>query len=373
MNDIDLLDEDYPRMDSDDTLSKAFPILSERDLIFIENGKELAGVVFEKDLLRTKNSPGTKMKRLIVHPPVLEDEWRIGDAARLMVENEINMIPIVDKKKVRGVVDGNRILKRAVQGEFGKEPVSKFMSSPIENIGPEESISKAESMLKEKRISRLPVTDENGLVGIITVKDLIRNIYHPEHRPRGAESGGDVDKYGEYIGEKKDYLKMPVKGLMTELPTTMPPDTPVKEVVENMLERNLRGMLIGTGKDLQGIVTKRDLLKPIAEYLRPGNFRIQFAGELERLKDFEKEEAIQEILEHLGMHEYYLKLSDVHVFLKGHTETMRGERKIYCEVRLTSPRGRYVATDEGWGYKHALRNTLEAIEKQVRRGKRDHR
>lgn len=372
MTDQDLVEEDYPRMDSNDTLSRAFTLLENRDLIFIENGKDLAGVVFEKDLLRTKNSPGTKMKRLTVHPPVLEKDWETGDAARLMVENEINMIPIVDKKRVKGVVDGNRILEKAVKGKFGKEPVSKFMSAPVKTIGPDERISKAESMLKENSISRLPVTDETGLVGIITVKDLINNIYHPEHRPRGAEHGGDMNKYGDSIGEKKEYLKMPVKGLMTEILKTMPPETSVKEVVHSMLENNLRGMLIGNGKELQGIVTKRDLLKPVAEYLRPGNFQIQFAGELERLKDFSREEAIGEILEHLGMHEYYLKLSEVYVFLKGHTETMRGERKIYCEIRVTSPRGKFVATDEGWGYKHAMRNTLEAVEKQIRRGKRDH-
>lgn len=370
MSEDELINLDYPWLEENSTVSKAFPILKRWDVILLKRDGLFSGAVAKKDLLRTKLSPNAKLRRFMTHPPVVDSQWEVGEVARLMLENDIFLVPILNNKKIEGVIDGTNLIAKASRGEFGKEKIRQYMVSPVHTIGPTDSIARAESIMREKGISRLPVLEGGELLGIITMDDLIENVYHPEHRPRGAGSKGDQNKYGEKVAEKKEYLKMPVKGLMSEAVVSMSPDSTVREVVDRLTEMDYRGMVLKDDDGDLGIVTRKDLIRPIAEFYRPGNFHIRFSGELHRLPDFRREESRAELLDHLGMHEDYLGRNDLLVFLKLHRETKRGERLTLCELRLTSPRARYVATDEGWGHMQAIRNAAQALEKQIRRGKR---
>lgn len=370
MAEDDLIEQEYPWLEENSPVSKAFPMMKEWDMILLKREGLFAGAVTKKDLLRTKLSPNAKLRRFMTHPPVVDSEWEVGEVARLMLENDVFLVPVLNNKKIMGVIHGGNMIAKAADGTFGKEIIRDHMTSPVHTIGPMEKVSKAESLMKEHRISRLPVMENNKLVGIITMDDLIENIYHPEHRPRGAGTKGDQNKYGDKVAEKKDYLKMPVKGLMSENVTTMTPDSRVRDVVARIKEMNFRGMvLLGTEGEM-GIITRKDLIKPIAEFYRPGNFSIRFTGDLDRIPDLNREESREELMDHLGMHEDYLGRTDLLVFLKLHKETKRGKRLTLCELRLTAPGVRYVATDEGWGYMQAIRNAAQALEKQIRRGKR---
>lgn len=123
-----------------------------------------------------------KVKRsesgMIIDPITLEENQKIGDALALMKEHKIGGIPVVDsERKLKGILT-NRDLR--FEKKLTKK-VSEVMTS--ENLITTQvglSLDKAEEILQEYKIEKLPVVDKNGLlVGLITYKDIIKNTNKP--------------------------------------------------------------------------------------------------------------------------------------------------------------------------------------------------
>ncbi len=123
-----------------------------------------------------------KVKRnengLILDPITLQPHQTLGEAVMSMKENRIGGIPIVDKQgKLVGILT-NRDLR--FEHDQNK-PISDVMTS--ENIitsDPDTDLSKAEAILNQYKIEKLPIVDEGGkLVGLITYKDIIKVKNYP--------------------------------------------------------------------------------------------------------------------------------------------------------------------------------------------------
>src|SRR6476661_8141335 len=118
-----------------------------------------------------------KVKRsesgLIVDPITLHDDATIGDALQLMKENKIGGIPIIDNNnKLVGILT-NRDLrfetdkKKKVQLVMTKE---KLITAPEGT-----DLKKAEKILHQYKIEKLPVVDKQGkLIGLITYRDILQ-------------------------------------------------------------------------------------------------------------------------------------------------------------------------------------------------------
>lgn len=110
---------------------------------------------------------------LIVDPITLEENATVGDAMKLMSENKIGGIPIVDKQnKLVGILT-NRDLR------FEKnrsKKVSEIMTTDHLITAPKGTdLKKAEIILEKYKIEKLPVVDNKGqLVGLITYKDILK-------------------------------------------------------------------------------------------------------------------------------------------------------------------------------------------------------
>ncbi|MBN9293145.1 MAG: IMP dehydrogenase [Flavobacteriia bacterium] len=131
-----------------------------------------------------------KVKRsesgMILDPLVLSEKCLVKDALELMKEHKIGGIPIVDENKtLKGIVT-NRDLR------FEKNvnrPITEVMTGTnIVTTNDGANLSKAEEILQENKIEKLPVVDENNrLIGLITYRDIIKVRIHPN---------SNKDKYG---------------------------------------------------------------------------------------------------------------------------------------------------------------------------------
>jgi len=361
---IQLLDKNYSKLNSNDTLSKAIPFFKKTDVIMIFEEKKYQGALLKKDIMKAKIALNSKVKTYLKHLPKIKPNESVEEISRLMLESNSYQLPVFDKEKIIGVVKADAILKKIANSDIGKQPVKNYMTNKVSKISPEDTVGKAIKIFKEKDISRLPVIKNNRVNGIITMDDIVSKIFHPEKKPSGW------GEYGEIIAEKKHHLEIPIKGIMNKKPIVMSPQNQVKPVINKMLKFDLRGMLLGENKNLKGILTKKDLIEPIISSTKKLPMFTQFAGELDDIKDFDKKEPKEE-LENTFL-KYLDFLENIHLFvhLKQHDETKRGVHLIYCKMRLSSPRGMFIASDEGWGFMHSIRNTSNDIEKQIRRTKR---
>ncbi len=123
-----------------------------------------------------------KVKRsesgLIIDPVTLNQEATIGDALRLMKENHIGGIPIVDNtKKLVGILT-NRDLRFEANGS---RKISEVMTKENLVTAPEGTdLNKAKKILSQHKIEKLPVVNKKGqLVGLITYRDILQLISYP--------------------------------------------------------------------------------------------------------------------------------------------------------------------------------------------------
>lgn len=123
-----------------------------------------------------------KVKRsesgLILDPITLHANATIGDALRLMRENKIGGIPIVDKnRKLVGILT-NRDLRFE---EDPKRKVSEVMTKENLYTAPEGTdLKKAEQLFKKTKVEKLPIIDKQGkLTGLFTYSDILKLKSHP--------------------------------------------------------------------------------------------------------------------------------------------------------------------------------------------------
>jgi IMP dehydrogenase len=140
------------------------------------------GVVHKNMTIEAQANEVRKVKRsesgMIIDPIVLGTKATISDAKRLMAENKIGGIPVVDEAhKLVGIVT-NRDLR------FEKNPdrlcVEIMTAQNLITATDSVSLHDAEEILQEYKIEKLPVVDKDyKLIGLITYKDIIKVKEHP--------------------------------------------------------------------------------------------------------------------------------------------------------------------------------------------------
>ena len=141
------------------------------------------GVIHKNMSIEDQAKEVRKVKRsesgMILDPITLNDSANVGDALRLMADNSIGGIPVVDQKEhLIGIVTN-----RDMRFEKDKDrPVQEVMTrEDLISTGEETDLEKAETILQKHRIEKLPVVDEERkLVGLITYRDIIKIKEHPD-------------------------------------------------------------------------------------------------------------------------------------------------------------------------------------------------
>ncbi len=146
------------------------------------------GVIHKNQPVVSQANEVRRVKRsesgMILDPVKLLRDSTVGDALKLMAEHHIGGIPVVDEaNKLVGIVT-NRDLR--FEKRMGR-PVAEVMTQEnIVTAGRDTSMAKAEEVLQQYKIEKLPVTDAEGrLVGLITYKDIIKL----KQRPNACKDG----------------------------------------------------------------------------------------------------------------------------------------------------------------------------------------
>jgi CBS domain-containing protein len=98
----------------------------------------------------------------------------IERAAQLMNQYNIGSIPVCREEKVIGIITDRDIALRSVaHGEnCGKQTVREVMSSNPVIVNSETDVHDAARIMSERQIRRLPVVENNNLIGIVSLGDL---------------------------------------------------------------------------------------------------------------------------------------------------------------------------------------------------------
>lgn len=107
----------------------------------------------------------------------------IKEAVRSMSDHEIGCLIITQAHTPLGIITERDMLKRVLLEE--KDPattkVCEIMSAPLILGEPRMDVQDAVKLMLERKIKRLPISEEGQLVGLITLTDLARSIAYLEH------------------------------------------------------------------------------------------------------------------------------------------------------------------------------------------------
>jgi tRNA nucleotidyltransferase (CCA-adding enzyme) len=107
------------------------------------------------------------------------------DAGRIMLRYGHTGMPVVDGNKVVGMIS-RRDVDKAIVHELGHAPVKGFMTTDVLSISPDTPIGEIQKIVVENDVGRLPVVENGSLVGIVSRTDILR-ILHGEDYPEDHE------------------------------------------------------------------------------------------------------------------------------------------------------------------------------------------
>jgi CBS domain-containing protein len=118
-----------------------------------------------KDVLTSKRS-----SEVITVPP----DTNVRDACRLMRDRRIGALLVVEGKNPVGIITERDVMNLVVAEE--KDPVgtrvSDVMTRKILAVRPERALEDIEAIMRQERVRHVPVVDETGLIGIISIGDV---------------------------------------------------------------------------------------------------------------------------------------------------------------------------------------------------------
>ncbi len=163
-------------------LSAAMDTVTEASLAIALAREGGLGILHKNMSIEKQAEQVRKVKRsesgMIIDPVTLLVDATIGDALKLMKENKIGGIPIVDgNQKLVGILT-NRDLRFETDK---RRKVSEVMTKENLITAPEgTNMKKAEDILRNYKIEKLPVVNKQGkLIGLITYRDILQIRNYP--------------------------------------------------------------------------------------------------------------------------------------------------------------------------------------------------
>ena len=272
-----IMSADFPTVSVDDRIADALAVMKQSNYqdVPVVDGSEFVGMVSYASILRKKSvTLDAKVKNLVRNLPTVTKDMEITKIAEMMVSSNCRQLPILNGKKVVGVIERNRLIDIARDIKALKEiRVWEIMSNPVESVRANDLMDDAlELMIREDYRTIPVVNDANNVIGIVGMREIIDNNWKKENK-----TIGDL--------EKSARSQITVESIATTSAKTISWDADVAEAVDIMVENRFSTLPVVEGKDLVGIITEYDILELISACRERDMLFVQISG----LEDDEKD------------------------------------------------------------------------------------
>jgi CBS domain-containing protein len=168
--------------------------------------------------------------------------------------------------------------------------LSEIMSGDVVTIGPQASLRELVGVLRDEKVSGVPVVESGRVVGVVSASDLLD--FEFEQPPdevadwEGSEPVRDEEdpegSLGYYAGgwdasldvlgrihrlEEPEWdrlMEHTVSEVMTRVAHALPPNEDVRSAARYMIRHNIHRVLVLEGDELIGIATAMDIVRAVA-------------------------------------------------------------------------------------------------------------
>ncbi len=131
------------------------------------------------------SNPNEEIGDYMVRPVLsISPDTPVQEAAQLMESKHVGSLLIKEGENFVGIVTETDLTRKILaKGLKDKNPkVSEIMTTPLQTIDCHEPIVDANQLMANKRIRHIAVTENNEVVGMLSVKDLIHYYANPRIR-----------------------------------------------------------------------------------------------------------------------------------------------------------------------------------------------
>ena len=186
-------------------VSAAMDTVTEADLAIAMALEGGIGMIHKNMSIETQAAHVRKVKRsqsgMILDPITLREDALVSDANKVMRDYKIGGIPVVDdQNKLIGIVT-NRDLR--FQRDETKPIIELMTRDGLITAGEGIDLMKAEDILKEHKIEKLPIVDKDfKLTGLVTYKDILKK----RDRPNACKDDYGRLRVGAAVGVSADIM-----------------------------------------------------------------------------------------------------------------------------------------------------------------------
>ena len=232
--------------------NKLLGIVTAMDILDFLGGGSKFDIIEKKHNDNFLSAINDSVKEIMTREAVsITPKYSIRESVDLMLEKGIGSLPIVDKEdKLVGIVT-ERDFALALAGSLTNETVGDIMIKDVITTTPGTPIESCSKIMVRNNLRRIPVVEEEKLIGIVTSTDILRFF-------------GDKEMFASMTSNSGlDVLKRKISEIIK--PNILVTESTVRlgDLCELLAEKNIGGVPVVDDDQLVGIVTERDILNTV--------------------------------------------------------------------------------------------------------------
>jgi CBS domain-containing protein len=249
----DILSRDPLYVEDSTYLTKARQLIRDnhvRGLPVVDSKNHVVGIVTTQDMLRvTSTKSNVTISGFIVKVPTVTGDTSMFDAARIMLKEKSNLLPVVESEEnqtLKGVVTLMDVFKHIDISKVPVKQIGEIMTTKVVTASPDEPLTKVWERMVEQDFTGLPMVRDGKPIGMITRFDILKGSARisKESETRPVES-----------------TQMQSEKLMSSPIFSLESKATLADAIEMMLKHDVgRISVVDEGK-LVGIVDRNDLIK----------------------------------------------------------------------------------------------------------------
>lgn len=145
-------------------------------------------------------------------PLSMAPDASLGELTRVMYEQDLRFVPVVDGERLVGVVTNGDLVRHGVlplrlelhraiaappENTSGFDTVGDVMTAEVVTTTPAVHLHDVAHAMIERSLKRLPVVDQGDLVGVVSRYDVLRSVSAPDHEAEAPEVSAGAGTVGE--------------------------------------------------------------------------------------------------------------------------------------------------------------------------------
>jgi len=241
------------------------PVMDDEVLVGMVSDRDLSlatGWVLT-DYRKTEDSKGPEIVREIMRSPVLSLSTldTPEDAAALIVGKRIGAVPIMNGKKLAGIVTETNLLKafrdEHLSTDLGEDngiTVDQMMTKEVDSLGPDQFMEDALELCVAKGYRHVPIVESGRVIGMISDRDLRFGLGQEMVSDMSAQESGRLE-----------IARTPLSALMAVDVISVDSRCTLRQAIDVMLQHHFGALPVVNGSRLVGILTQTDVLKHVVQ------------------------------------------------------------------------------------------------------------